>query len=398
MLSPHFPRRVFLRQSIGFAALGSFVRAVAASDPIPTDISRQLADVFGKTRIPGAAALALQGDRIIAQGVCGVRKRGAQERVTIGDKFHLGSCTKAMTATLAGLFVDEGKLAWTTTLAEIFSDVKDADPAWKKVTLRHVLAHRAGLPPNIAPPLAADLRRSTAPLPEQRRQIVADLLIRAPESEPGSKYVYANNGFTLVGAALEKISGRAWEDLMRERLFAPLGIESGGFGAPGNPRAIDQPRGHRGPELTPVEPGPNGDNLPAIGPAGTVHMTMTDWAKFATLHLRGDPANPRREVKLLSADSFRQLHRPVEGESYVGGWGTAARSWASGGRDGDRGLCLTHAGSNTMWSCVVWLAPELDFAALVACNAVGKGAAGPTCDQMVGQLIRGFAPKSGASK
>lgn len=397
MIPLHVSRRVFLRQSIGFAALGSFVRAAEAGDPKPADISRQLADVFGKTKIPGAAALVLQGDRIVAQGVCGVRKRGAQERVTLEDKFHLGSCTKAMTATLAGLFVDDGKLAWTTTLAELFSDVKAADPAWKKVTLRHVLAHRAGLPPNVAPVLAASLRRSTASLPEQRRRIVADLLRRAPESEPGSTYLYANNGFTLAGAALEKISGRAWEDLMRERLFAPLEIVSGGFGAPGTRGAIDQPRGHRGPGLTPIEPGPNSDNIPAIGPAGTAHMTMADWARFATLHLRGDPANPRREVKLLSADSFRQLHRPVEGESYVGGWGTTERKWARGGRSGDRGLCLTHAGSNTLWFCVAWLAPEIDFAVLVACNAVGKGAGGPACDQVAGQLIRGFAPKSGVS-
>ena len=374
--------------------LAPFVRGVEVVRPEPADVSRQLERVFSKTRIPGAAALALQGDRIVAQGVRGVRKRGEPERIALGDKFHLGSCTKAMTATLAGLFVDEGKLEWTTPVSALFPEVKNADPGWQRVTLRHVLAHRAGLPPNVAPQLARVLRGSPAPLPEQRRRIVADLLIRAPECEPGAKYAYANNGFTLVGAALERISGRAWEDLMRERLFTPLGIGSGGFGAPGTPGKIDQPRGHRGPALNAVEPGPGADNLPAIGPAGTVHMTMGDWAKFVTLHLRGDPANPRREVRLLSAGSFAQLHRPADGESYVGGWGTVSRRWARGGRDGDRGFCLTHAGSNTLWFCVAWLAPEIDFGALVACNAVGNGAAGPTCDQMVGDLIRGFAPKS----
>ena len=386
---------MFLRQSLGAAVVGGFARAGEAVAPSPADVSRELTEAFGKTNIPGAAALALHGDRIVAQGACGVRRRGAPERITLDDKFHLGSCTKPMTATLAGLFVDEGRLAWTTSVAELFRDVKEVDAAWAGVTLRHVLAHRAGLPPNVPTLLAAALRLSSAPLPEQRRRIVAALLKKPPESEPGSKYLYANNGFTLVGAALEGLSGHAWEDLMRERLFAPLGIASGGFGAPGRRGVLDQPRGHRGTQITPVEPGPDGDNIAAIGPAGTAHMTLPDWAKFVTLHLRGDPVNPRHEAKLLSADAFAQLHRPRGDERYVGGWGAVQRPWAKGGRPGDTGRCLTHAGSNTLWLCVAWLAPEIDFAAVVACNAVGNGAAAPTCDAVVGRLIRAFAPKGG---
>src|SRR5688572_27585103 len=94
----------------------------------------------------GMAAAVLRGERIIAQGVAGVRKRGTAERITIADRFHLGSCTKAMTATLVAMLVEEGKLNWTTTLSELFADtVKPMHPAWEKVTLRQVLAHRAGL-------------------------------------------------------------------------------------------------------------------------------------------------------------------------------------------------------------------------------------------------------------
>src|SRR5690242_20277101 len=86
------------------------------------------------------------GERIIAQGAAGVRKRGTAERITLDDQFHLGSCTKAMTATLVAMLVEEGKLNWTTTLGELFADtVKPMDPASEKVTLRQVLAHRAGL-------------------------------------------------------------------------------------------------------------------------------------------------------------------------------------------------------------------------------------------------------------
>src|SRR5512143_2400178 len=95
----------------------------------------------------GLAAAVLRGERIIAQGAGGVRKRGSAERITLDDLFLLNSCTKPMTATLVAMLVEEGKLNWTTTLGEVFADtVKPMHPAWEKVTLRQVLAHRSGLP------------------------------------------------------------------------------------------------------------------------------------------------------------------------------------------------------------------------------------------------------------
>src|SRR3954466_14976518 len=84
---------------------------------------------------------------IIAQGAAGVRKGGTAERITLDDRFHLGSCTKAMTATLVAMLVEEGRLNCTTTLGELFADtMTPMHPAWEKVTLQQVLAHRAGLP------------------------------------------------------------------------------------------------------------------------------------------------------------------------------------------------------------------------------------------------------------
>src|SRR2546423_6663399 len=186
----------------------------------------------------GMAAAVLRGERIIAQGAAGVRKRGTGQRITFDDQFHLGSCTKAMTATLVAMLVEEGKLNWTTTLGELYA-VKPMHPAWEKVTLRQVLAHRAGLrfePDGLAqvfgelvgrPP-----RARLGTLPQQRLEIVRQALSRPPEIPPDTKYWYSNVGYVLAGAALEQLTGRAWEELMRERLFQPLGISSGGFGAP----------------------------------------------------------------------------------------------------------------------------------------------------------------------
>src|SRR2546423_3973948 len=117
-------------------------------DNAPVNVDAILLSILGRgAERFGMAAAVLRGERIIAQGVAGVRKRGTAERITLYDQFHLGSCTKAMTATLVAMIVEEGKLNWTTTLGELFADtVQPMHPAWEKVTLRQVLAHRAGLP------------------------------------------------------------------------------------------------------------------------------------------------------------------------------------------------------------------------------------------------------------
>src|SRR6185436_4422279 len=116
-------------------------------DNAPVNVDAILLSILGRgAERFGMVAAVLRGERIIAQGVAGVRKRGTAERITLDDRFHLGSCTKAMTATLVAMLVEEGKLNWTTTLGELFADtVKPMHPTWEKVTLRQVLAHRAGL-------------------------------------------------------------------------------------------------------------------------------------------------------------------------------------------------------------------------------------------------------------
>jgi CubicO group peptidase (beta-lactamase class C family) len=184
---------------------------------------------------------------------------------------------------------------------------------------------------------------------------------------------------------LEKLSGKVWEDLMRDRIFVPLGITSGGFGAPGDGKAVDQPRGHRG--GVPVTPGASADNPAAIGPAGTVHMRIGDWAKFVAAHANGERAE---KPTLLKKETYATLHAPWrekgdEREGYAGGWTITKRAWAKGAGKDDWGRVFTHAGSNTMWYCVTWVAPERDFAVVVACNQGGDSA--KACDEVAASLV-----------
>jgi CubicO group peptidase (beta-lactamase class C family) len=203
------------------------------------------------------------------------------------------------------------------------------------------------------------------------------MLKDAPLTRPGSTYAYSNVGYALAGLMAEHVSGQSWETLMIKRLFEPLGMTSAGFGTPGHPGKVDQPWGHHdsGGEVRPTQQ----DNAPVLGPAGTVHCSVPDWAKFASLHMRGAQGKP----KLLKAATFRALHTPPPGNNYSGGWLVLERSWANG-------LTLSHSGSNTSWFATIWIAPVRDFAILVATN-LGGDSAQKACDQAVSELIRSLA-------
>ena len=397
-------------------------------DNAPVNVDAILQSILGRggERF-GMAAAVLRGERIIAQGAAGVRTRGTAERITLNDRFHLGSCTKAMTATLVAMHVEEGKLNWTTTLGELFADtVKPMHPAWEKVTLRQVLAHRAGLrfePDGLAQVFNELVRPHRAfhflkavcngTLPQQRLEIARQALSRPPGIRPDTKFYYSNVGYVLVGAALEQLTGRAWEELMRERLFQPLGISTGGFGPPGTADKTEQAWGHSQLLGKPLDPRSPAAEIPLFnGPAGLAHMTVTDWAKFIALHLRGDPANPHCQAALLKLDTFAEMHAVAPATTskgwvirglnflatgdaapavaYRAGWFISTASWAKGARPGDTGRRLWHAGSNGRWNCGVVIAPEIDFAVLVACN---RGIAVWKTRQTVKALIRTFAPK-----
>lgn len=367
----------------------------AAEAGPPADLADLLEPIRAASGMPGLAAVVLSGDRVIAQGAAGTRKAGSTRPITIQDKFHLGSDTKAMTATLLAMLVEEGRLKWDTTVGEIFTGLADPmDPAWRNVTLRQLLTHRAGAPHDLdADGLWGRLWQRQGTPTQQRLQLVRGVVARPPVNPPGTVYLYSNAGYAIAGAMAEVVTGQPWETLIQERLFQPLGITTAGFGAPGTRDALDQPLGHTA-AGQPVPVGPQADNPPAIGPAGTVHMALPDWARFIALHLRGDPANPQRQVRLLKPESFAGLHEPAAGpgEKYAAGWLVVERGWAKGPGAGDRGLALNHAGSNTMWFCVTWLAPERDFAVLIACNRGGDAAA-KACDQVAGALIKAYLLK-----
>lgn len=336
--------------------------------------------------LPALGGLRFAGDQV-SQQVVGVRKHGDATEATADDQWHLGSCTKAMTATVVATFVEEGLLSWTSTLAELFPHLDAMHESLKSVTLTQLLGQRAGLGSirDIAGGALWESLWDERLDPVVGRRRVADaMLTTAPAKTPGTEFFYSNANYVIAGAALERLTGKSWEILIRERLFAPLGMDGCGFGAPGTPGAArpDQPWGHQTSDgedgvLTPVEPGFFADNPPTLGPAGTVHCAMADWAKFLRLHVKGFRGE---KTPVLQPRSFVRLHTPLGGQDYTpGGWIRTERDWAGG-------PVLTHAGSNTLNLAVTWLAPRKDLGVLAVTNRA-DGKADEGTDAAIGVLL-----------
>jgi len=340
-----------------------------------------------KYNLPAIAAAVILNGRTVGLGATGLRKVGSDVKVTSEDKFHLGSCTKTMTATLIGILVERGKLRWDTTLEAALPDLaEDMHPDYRNVTLKHLLSHRAGLPPSKQswPKGKSFMDMHNLPgSPMQQRLAYAGMMLRQkPKAKPSTKYIYSNAGFTIAGVIAEQTMNTPWETLMREMLFEPLHMETAGFGAMGSPGKIDQPWQHKfiDGKLHPIEPGRFSDNPPAIGPSSTVHCSIKDWAQFIRAHLHG--ARGEASLLKLKPETFQILHTPAFGGNYAPGWEITERDWG-GGR------VLTHQGTNGMNFAVVWMAPNRNFAVLVVSNQ-GKGEVAKACDKAAGALIRKF--------
>lgn len=295
--------------------------------------------------VPALGCAVVESGRIAGLGVTGIRKWNVPTAVvTPGDRWHHGSLTKSMTATLAAMLVEQGTIRWESTLAEIFPQfAQSMHTQWRSATLEHLTSNRSGAPTDLNPSgIWAQLQVHAGMPQEARRLLLEKLTVLAPNAPPGTQYEYSNAGFALAGHMLETLAGKPWEELITEKLFIPLGMTTAGFGTPATPRHLDQPWGHQlaGTVITPLDSAPNADNPPGIGPAGTVHCSLEDMARYVAFHLSGHKA----DTPLLSKASFLKLHTAYpDNAGYAHGWTALDRPWGGGEK------VLQHAGSNTLW-------------------------------------------------
>jgi CubicO group peptidase (beta-lactamase class C family) len=348
----------------------------------PDDLATTLEPYRKAGGMPALAGAVFKGGTMVALGATGVRKQGDATAVTSGDLWHLGSDTKAMTATLVGIAVDAGTLHFTDTVAALFPG-ETIDAGYRDVTVDQLLQHRGGLPHDVPPAIWAQMYADGAAA-GARLKAVRAMLAQPPAQTPGT-YVYSNAGYMVAGAALERLLGDTWEHLITARLWAPLGMTSCGFGPPGTAGQVDQPWGHAtnaDGSLRPLDPGSvSADNPPSLGPAGTAHCTIADWGKFLMLHVAGARGEA---TSLVTTATLQHLQTAPAGGDYAGGWIVGTRSWAGG-------TALTHTGSNLNWMVTAWLAPAKNVAFVSATNCASASCA-TQLDASFGPMITKYAP------
>lgn len=353
-------------------------QAVAAAPEALTQA--RLAALRAQAGSPGMGAAAANRDGRNVAFADGLRAIGQPQAITTADKWHLGSITKSMTATLVARAVEAGAVSWDDTIGAVLgSAIADMRAEYRDVSFRHLLSHRGGLQANIELAQLLGFPRESADSRADRIAYARLGLLQAPIGPKEQTFTYSNTGYVIAGAMLEAKMGAAWEQLIQQHVFAPLAMNSAGQGAPGTPGAYDQPLGHApGPTtvsggqvsvpMVPHPPGPDvlNDNPAALGPAGRVHASFDDVFKYLAAH--------RDRTSFLSEQGWQTLHTPPYGGPYAMGWQV----------EGDR---LWHNGSNTLWYAEVLVDRGRG---LIAAAAVNDGRAGDV-RPMVGAALVGAA-------
>ncbi len=336
----------------------------AAQEQTPDPaIEKILQAAIAEHGYPGLVAAIAKADEPIRIGAAGVRKHGDDEPITIHDKLHLGSDTKAITATMIARLVERGEISWDTTAEQVLPKkiINKIHPSFHDVTIEELLTHRSGVPNGAKNWWKVGPKRLT----DLRGQIMVESLAEPSKIKRG-EYEYSNLGYMIAGLMVATKKQTTWEALIKREIFKPLKITSGGFGPPGKKGKVNQPWGHL--NSAPLQH----DNAPALGPAGTIHLSMSDWARFCLQHTDSS------DEEFLKPESRKSLHTPAQGGDYAKGWGVYPR------RDG-KGIELRHAGSNTMWFSLAVVEPQASTAYLVVTNTAPKNA-GPVSNTIIEQL------------
>lgn len=331
----------------------------------------RLGELAAKHQVVGATVAILRADDVLeaAYGLCNV-ETGVE--VTTDSVFQIGSISKVWTATLLMQLVEEGVLALDEPVVSYLPDFRVADPeVTKTVTLRHLLCHSSGID--------GDHFHDTGRGDDCLELYVASCAHLEQKYPLGATMSYCNAGYSVLGRVLEVVTGKTWDDLLRERVITPLGLTHT-CTLPEEALRFRTAHGHLG------EPGEAPHLAPAwglmrsVGPAGLICSTARELLGFARLHLSGGRA-PDGTSLLSEASVAAMQHTEVavaDRWTFGDGWGLGwiTYGWGHG--------VVGHDGATLGQQAYLRMVPAAGVAFALLTNG---GGAGDLADALVRELL-----------
>jgi CubicO group peptidase (beta-lactamase class C family) len=363
---------------VGFVLAAWLVAAatVGAQGAPPADLDVFVASAMKAFDVPGLAlAIVKDGQVVYAKGY-GVRRLGEAAPVTTRTLFGIASNTKAFTAASIATLVDEGKVDWNGPVVKYLPEFRLADPfVTSQLMVRDLLSHRTGLGLG-----EGDLTF----FPDtnfSRQQVLEAARALRPATSLRSSYAYNNLAFVVASQLAARVAGQTWDDLVRQRIFVPLGmtatVTTGAGVKPGDDAAVPHSRGWRleGP-LRPLVP--TIDDAWA-GAAG-IRSNVEDLSKWVRLQLNHGalPDGTRvfsaaAQAQMWSLQVATPIGAPKPGleratpqfAGYGMGWGL---------RDYAGHKVVSHGGALTGMVSTVQLIPDQHLGIVVLTNQEESGA------------------------
>jgi CubicO group peptidase (beta-lactamase class C family) len=271
-------------------------------EPVTIDSAHwqeRLALLADKHGVPGANLAILAGGEV-AEAAYGVLNQRTGVEVTTDSVFQIGSISKVWTATLVMQLVDEGLVDLDAPVVTYLPEFKVADPeVTRTVTVRHLLAHSSGID--------GDHFLDTGRGDDCVERYVASCADLKQNHPLGATMSYCNAGYTVLGRLIEVLRGQTWDAVLRERLFAPLGLIQAGT-LPEEALLHRAAVGHIRPPGGELQVAPVWGIFRSAGPAGLIHATPREVLKFAELHLKDGLAPDG--TRILSERSARAMRQP----------------------------------------------------------------------------------------
>lgn len=315
-------------------------------------------------KVPGVSIAIVRDQSVLYVKGFGVRDIRNSKPVTADTLFDIGSCTKAFTTAAIAMLVDEGKMQWDGKVSTYIPFFHLQDPlADENVSIRDVLTHRTGLS-------STDLVWYGANT--SREDVIRSLAYVAPSAGFRARFQYQNAMYVAAGYAAGQTAGSTWDELMRTRIFAPLGMTESDTSATEAQKSADYATPHDSNADGSIKPIP-WRNIDNAGPAGSINSSARDMSKWLILQLNEGAYEGKQ---LISKKNTREMQAPqmvipTEGEiptiffpdstqlSYGLGWFVQQY----------RGHQLVlHAGDIDGFSTMVVLIPEMHTGYFVVIN------------------------------